>query len=361
MITRNTFSEKKTFLEKIKSIDYILVAVILLIGIISCFSMYSTDGGVDKENLNKENVEAVKKGSENLLKHIENLKKYGVPIVVGINAFVSDTEDEMDVVRKVCEKVGIKAATSKHWEFGGDGAVDLANEVVNTLDKTKSNYILTTNKYSNFIPKKNNLIIVKDVLLSVSIITKLIYPKSLDDNTDDNLSKLKLQNNYRNLKHGNNVLLGKNVLLGSNCYIGHNTIIESNVKIGNNCVIGSNVIIKNSIIGNGVRILDGAIIGKKGFGFFPSKNKNLRYPHIGMVIIGNNVEIGCNNTIDRGSLSNTMIGENTYLDNQIHIAHNVQIGKNCIITAQVGFAGSAKIGNKVMIGEIGRASCRERV
>jgi len=220
----------------------------------------------------------------------------------------------------------------------------------NLLDKTKSNYILTTKKYSNFIPKKKNLIIVNNVLISVSKITKLIYPKSLDDNTDDNLSKLKLQNKYRNLKFGNNVLLGKNVLLGSNCYIGHNTIIESNVKIGNNCVIGSNVIIKNSIIGNDVRILDGAIIGKKGFGFFPSKDKNLRYPHIGMVIIGNNVEIGCNNTIDRGSLSNTMIGENTYLDNQIHIAHNVQIGKNCIITAQVGFAGSAKIGNKVMIG-----------
>ena len=97
-------------------------------------------GGVDKENLNKENVEAVKKGSDNLLKHIENLKKYGVPVVVGINAFVSDTEDEMDVVRKVCEKVGIKAVTSKHWEFGGDGAVDLANEVVDTLDKTKSNF-----------------------------------------------------------------------------------------------------------------------------------------------------------------------------------------------------------------------------
>ena len=97
-------------------------------------------GGVNKENLNKENVEAVKKGSENLLKHIENLKKYGVPVVVGINAFVSDTEDEMDVVRKVCEKVGIKAVTSKHWEFGGEGAVDLANEVVETLDKTKSNF-----------------------------------------------------------------------------------------------------------------------------------------------------------------------------------------------------------------------------
>ena len=97
-------------------------------------------GGVDKENLNKENVEAVKKGSENLLKHIENLKKYGVPIVVGINAFVSDTLDEMNVIKKVCEKVGIKAVTSKHWEFGGEGAVDLANEVVDTLEKTKSNF-----------------------------------------------------------------------------------------------------------------------------------------------------------------------------------------------------------------------------
>ena len=69
-----------------------------------------------------------------------------------------------------------------------------------------------------------------------------------------------------------------------------------------------------------------------------------------MVIIENNVEIGCNNTIDRGSLSNTIIGENSFLDNQVHIAHNVQIGKNCIVTGQVGFAGSSKIGNNVMIG-----------
>ena len=97
-------------------------------------------GGVDKENLNKENVEAVQKGSENLLKHIENLKKYGVPIIVGINVFVYDTEDEMNVVKKICEKVGVNAVTSRHWEFGGEGAVDLANEVVDTLEKTKSNF-----------------------------------------------------------------------------------------------------------------------------------------------------------------------------------------------------------------------------
>ena len=109
-------------------------------------------------------------------------------------------------------------------------------------------------------------------------------------------------------------------------------------------------IAKNTLIGKNVRVLDGAIIGKKGFGFFPEKNKNTRYPHIGMVIIEDNVEIGCNNTIDRGSLSNTIIGKNTFLDNQVHIAHNVNIGRNCIITGQVGFAGSSIIGDRVSIG-----------
>ena len=69
-----------------------------------------------------------------------------------------------------------------------------------------------------------------------------------------------------------------------------------------------------------------------------------------MVIIKDNAEIGCNNTIDRGSISNTIIGKNTFLDNQVHIAHNVNIGENCIITGQVGFAGSSSIGSNVLIG-----------
>ena len=97
-------------------------------------------GGVEKDNLNKENVSAVEKGSANLLKHIENLKKYNVPLVVGINNFVSDTEGEIEAIKKVCSKVGIKAVLSSHWEHGGDGAIDLANLVVDTLANEKSNF-----------------------------------------------------------------------------------------------------------------------------------------------------------------------------------------------------------------------------
>ena len=83
---------------------------------------------------------------------------------------------------------------------------------------------------------------------------------------------------------------------------------------------------------------------------FPNKSKNLRYPHIGSVIIEDNCEIGCGSTIDRGSMSNTVIGKNTYLDNQIHIAHNVKIGQNSIIAGQVGIAGSSILGENVKIG-----------
>jgi UDP-3-O-[3-hydroxymyristoyl] glucosamine N-acyltransferase len=140
------------------------------------------------------------------------------------------------------------------------------------------------------------------------------------------------------------------VSIGLGCMIGHNTIIEKNVTIGNNCSIGSNTIIRNSLIKNNVRILDNCVIGKHGFGFFPKQNKNLRYPHMGIVLIEDNCEIGCGSTIDRGSMSNTSIGKNTYLDNQIHIAHNVRIGENSIIAGQVGIAGSSIIGNNVKIG-----------
>ena len=220
----------------------------------------------------------------------------------------------------------------------------------NLLNTTKSKFIMTNLKISKLIPKSKKALITENVLVSVAKVTELFYPESLNDQFENKYLKDISKKKYVNVKFGLNVIIGENVKIGKNSSIGHNTIIESNVVIGNNCNIGSNVILKKTLVGNNVSILDGAVVGKKGFGFFPDKNKNIKYPHIGMVIIKDHVEIGCNNTIDRGSLSNTIIGENSFLDNQIHIAHNVQIGKNCIITGQVGFAGSSKIGNNVMIG-----------
>jgi UDP-3-O-[3-hydroxymyristoyl] glucosamine N-acyltransferase len=216
--------------------------------------------------------------------------------------------------------------------------------------KTKASYCVTYKNLANYLPVECKLIYVDNVLLTISQITSKFYPDAINDDFDNSVKKIDEIFFENKIQYGHNVLVGNNVSIGKNCLIGHNTIIEKNVSIGSNCSIGSNVIIRNTIIEDDVYILDGCIIGKKGFGFFPNNQKNLRYPHIGIVYIGKNSEIGSGTTIDRGSMSNTIIGKNTYLDNQIHIGHNNKIGDNCIIAGQVGFAGSSTLGNNVMIG-----------
>jgi len=215
---------------------------------------------------------------------------------------------------------------------------------------TKASFCLTTKNLTTDLPKNCIPIIVDNVLLATAIITEKFYPESIHDNFDTTVDEIKNTEFKDRIRFGKNVLIGKNVKVGYNCLIGHNAIIEKNVSIGNNCSIGSNCIIRNSIIKDNVKILDNCVIGKHGFGFFPNDTKNLRYPHIGIVIIEENCEIGSGSTIDRGSMSNTVIGKNTFLDNQIHIAHNVKIGENSIIAGQVGIAGSTIIGNNVKIG-----------
>tara|TARA_Y100000590_G_scaffold191790_1_gene218155 strand:+ start:1659 stop:2651 length:993 start_codon:yes stop_codon:yes gene_type:complete len=217
--------------------------------------------------------------------------------------------------------------------------------------KTKAIACITSPNLSKFLPETCIKINVKNVLFAVTQVAKMFYPTADMDFPDMNLlNSSELKNLYPSVKFGTNVLIGKNVMIGKNSQIASNSVIESNVNIGENCIIGSFVTIRNSEISNNVYIQDGSKIGVKGFGFIPSKDKNTRTPHIGKVILKEGVEIGANSTIDRGSLSNTVIGKNTFLDNQVHVAHNVNIGKNCMIAGQVGFAGSSTIGDNVVIG-----------
>jgi len=220
-------------------------------------------------------------------------------------------------------------------------------DIANT---TKATFCITTKNLENDLPNHCKPIIVDNVLVATSKITEKFYPSAVNDYFDDSVNNISESVFKDKVNYGKNVLIGSNVSIGANFSVGHNTIIESNVTIGDNCSVGSNSIVRNTLIKDNVKILDNCVIGKHGFGFFPNNNQNLRYPHIGIVIIEDNCEIGCGSTIDRGSMSNTIIGKNTYLDNQIHIAHNVKIGKNSIIAGQVGIAGSSIIGNNVKIG-----------
>jgi UDP-3-O-[3-hydroxymyristoyl] glucosamine N-acyltransferase len=158
--------------------------------------------------------------------------------------------------------------------------------------------------------------------------------------------------------------LGENVFVGAFTYIGENATIGKNVKLYPGVYIGSDVIIgDDSILHPGVKIYFGCFVGKQvtihagtviggdGFGFAPQDDGTYKkVPQIGNVIIENNVEIGCNSTIDRATVGSTIIHEGTKLDNLIQIAHNVEIGNNTVIAAQAGISGSTKLGNNVMIG-----------
>ncbi|MGB2869363.1 MAG: UDP-3-O-(3-hydroxymyristoyl)glucosamine N-acyltransferase [Bacteroidota bacterium] len=164
--------------------------------------------------------------------------------------------------------------------------------------------------------------------------------------------------------------VGKNVVLGSHVVVEEGAVIGDNTKISHGCVIGKKVeigsdclIYPNVSIGHGCRIGDrvilhsGVVIGSDGFGFVPKQDGRYeKIPQLGIAVVGDDVEVGANTTIDRATIGETVIGRGVKLDNLIQIAHNVVIGENTVIAAQTGISGSAKIGkNCIIAGQVGIA------
>lgn len=150
---------------------------------------------------------------------------------------------------------------------------------------------------------------------------------------------------------GHNVVIQAGVVLGENVQIGAGTVIDDDVSIGDNTVIYPNVSIGHDIkIGSNCFIYSGVVIGTDGFGYVMDEGGYLKVPQLGTVRIGNNVDIGANTTIDRGSLLDTVICDGVKLDNHIQIAHNVVLGKNTIISGLSGLSGSSIIGENCVIG-----------
>jgi len=147
-----------------------------------------------------------------------------------------------------------------------------------------------------------------------------------------------------------NVVIGAQARLGRRCAIGANAVIAAAVVLGDDVRVGANASLSHCLIGSRVRIYPGARIGQDGFGFAPDPNAPVKVPQLGRVIVGDDVEIGANTTIDRGAGPDTVIGSGTMIDNLVQIGHNVQIGRGCVIVAQVGISGSTRLGDYVMIG-----------
>lgn len=217
---------------------------------------------------------------------------------------------------------------------------------VKQLNSTNASFCFIKQNLQKFVKNpKLHLLVSQEPLIDFIIIAKMFYPEA-----DNDIPKFVLGKKFQKLKDNFNTLIDKNVKIQKNFNVGLNTTIKKNVIIGKNVTIGSNCVISNAVIGDNVIINDGTVIGKIGFGFKKYNRKINFIPHIGNVQIGNDVYIGSNCTIDRGSFSNTVVGNGCMIDNQVHIAHNVILGSNCFIAGQTGIAGSTKIGNNCQIG-----------
>jgi UDP-3-O-[3-hydroxymyristoyl] glucosamine N-acyltransferase len=184
------------------------------------------------------------------------------------------------------------------------------------------------------LSSKQQIILVNNPRAAFIRIINKIYPKRVETGTSST------------------AIISESATVGSGCYIGNNVTIGESCSIGNNTVISDGSIVQKCRIGNDCIIEPGVTIGADGFAY-ERDHETLeleRFPHIGGVTIGNNVEICANTSIARGSLSDTVIGDGTKLDALVHVAHNVVIGRNCELTAGTIIGGSTTIGDTCWTG-----------
>jgi UDP-3-O-[3-hydroxymyristoyl] glucosamine N-acyltransferase len=156
---------------------------------------------------------------------------------------------------------------------------------------------------------------------------------------------------------GAGAVVGRNASLGDGCVVADHAVVESGATVGAGCRIESHAVVHSgAVLGDRVLVRAGARVGGKGFGFARTESGHEPVPQVGRCVIGDDVEIGANSTVDRGSLDDTVVGAGTKIDNLVQVAHNVRVGSHCVIMAQVGIAGSTVVEDDVMLaGQAGLA------
>lgn len=206
-------------------------------------------------------------------------------------------------------------------------------------------------KYAHHAPKGMILLITEEPYRSFALVAQKFYPTYLPSGIISSYAHIAPS---AKIGQGCTIEAGayiaENVEIAEQCHIGVNTVIHAGVTIGKNTHIGANSTLSHCLIGSNVIIHRGVHIGQDGFGFALGRDRHIKVPQLGRVIIEDDVEIGSGTCIDRGTGPDTFISQGTKIDNLVQIGHNVHIGKQSIVVAQAGIAGSSRIGDGVMLG-----------
>ncbi len=227
------------------------------------------------------------------------------------------------------------------------------------LNKTKAYACILKEEHVHLVPKGVIPIVVSEPYYALAILLRIFYNLKSVTKYDDYFEETYISpsaNVSPTAKIGKGCYISNGVSIYDDCvikdrtFIGANCTIQRGVEIGENSRIESNVSICCAVIGPKVYIKSGARIGQPGFGFHIGKAGPVDILQVGKVVIGRDVQIGANCTIDRGSMEDTIIGNMVRMDDMVHIAHNVHIGDCCVIAAQCGIAGSTTLGKGCVLG-----------
>jgi UDP-3-O-[3-hydroxymyristoyl] glucosamine N-acyltransferase len=219
------------------------------------------------------------------------------------------------------------------------------------LEATSAGAVLVSEQLRPYVPAGVRAIVAKDPHMAFVAISEKLYPLTVHDMVSALLKPYDtLPFTENDVRLGPGVVLGPGVEIGRGTVIGPNTVIGAGVTIGRNVTIGANCSVECAYVGNHVVLHAGARIGAEGFGWLDHGRSNRKIPQLGRVILQDRVEIGANSAVDRGALGDTIVGENTKIDNLCQIGHNCRIGRNCLIAGMTGLAGSTVLEDSVMIG-----------
>jgi UDP-3-O-[3-hydroxymyristoyl] glucosamine N-acyltransferase len=229
------------------------------------------------------------------------------------------------------------------------------NKYLPDLQKTKAGLCFIASDALKYVPSTTIALVTDKPYRCFGKVATMFYPLSASTGSISPLAFV-----HPTASIGKNctihpfATIEENTVIGDDSIIGAHVIIKAGTSIGLKCVIEPHVVISHALIGDCVYIKPGARIGQPGFGFHMDQAGHFNMPQLGRVIIGNDVQIGSNTTIDRGSLNDTKIGNGVRIDNLVQIAHNVEVGDNSVLVAQVGIAGSTKLGRFVIAaGQVG--------
>ncbi|MGE0251520.1 MAG: UDP-3-O-(3-hydroxymyristoyl)glucosamine N-acyltransferase [Dongiaceae bacterium] len=205
--------------------------------------------------------------------------------------------------------------------------------------------------YAGKAPPAMDLLIAKEPYKAYALIAQAFYPPETFKPGIDKTALIDPSAKIgKDCYIGAYVVIGAKAEIGARCRIEAQSTIGPGVVIGDECVVGVNSTITHAIIGKRSIIYTGVRIGQSGFGFAPDAQGPVKVPQLGRVIIGDDVEVGANAAIDRGSAGDTVIGPGCMIDNLVQIGHNVKLGRGCVVVAQVGIAGSTILEDYVMLG-----------